>query len=231
VRIAHPARLHRHRSGGQHGFASRSPHQTIGENRAAVPRVRRLRRKRFRSRTRRRISGPRLQRPNRAVCVSRLNADLSSGAEPLPRGANSSKRPLSANVGFRWLLVRDLNPQIRAERNLARSAWRFITITKGGLKQFQQCVVMERPLMAAINGKGPGLRSGFGWLWWPAFRQVLPQLSAASSGSTRAAQFRFAVALPMGPTSNRALAQKTLLWQANPLTNGMSCNPPHMSRL
>jgi hypothetical protein len=27
-------------------------------------------------------------------------------------------------------------------------AWRFIRITKGGLKQFTQCVVMERPLMA-----------------------------------------------------------------------------------
>jgi class 3 adenylate cyclase len=40
--------------------------------------------------TRRRISGARLQRPNRAVCVSRLNPDLSLGAEPPPRGANSS---------------------------------------------------------------------------------------------------------------------------------------------
>ena len=70
-----PARLHRHRSGGQHGFTSRSPHQAIGENRAAVPRVRRVGRKRFRSRTRRRTSGPRLQRPDRAVCVSRLNAE------------------------------------------------------------------------------------------------------------------------------------------------------------
>ena len=58
-RVAHPAlRLHRHRSCGQHGLASRSPHQTVGQNRAAVPRVRRLRRKRFRSRTRRRISSP-----------------------------------------------------------------------------------------------------------------------------------------------------------------------------
>jgi hypothetical protein len=37
-----------------------------------------------------RISGARLQRPHRAVWVSRLNADLSSGAEPPPRGANSS---------------------------------------------------------------------------------------------------------------------------------------------
>jgi hypothetical protein len=34
--------------------------------------------------------------------------------------------------------VRDLNPRIGAERNLARSAWRFIKITKGGLKQFAQ---------------------------------------------------------------------------------------------
>src|SRR5258706_16338242 len=50
-----------------------------------IDELRRLRRKRFRSRTRRRISGPRLQQPNRAVCVSRLNADLSTGAEPLPR--------------------------------------------------------------------------------------------------------------------------------------------------
>ena len=61
--------------GGQHGVASRNPHQAIGETGAAVPRVRRCRRKRFRSRTRRRISGARLQRPDRAVCVSRLNAD------------------------------------------------------------------------------------------------------------------------------------------------------------
>ncbi len=44
-RVAHPARFHRHRSRGQHGFASRNPHQAIGENGAAVPRVRRLRRR------------------------------------------------------------------------------------------------------------------------------------------------------------------------------------------
>jgi adenylate cyclase len=69
--------FHRHRPCGQYGFASGNPYQTIGENRAAIPRVRRLRQKRFRSRTRRRISGARLQRPNRAVCLSRLNADLS----------------------------------------------------------------------------------------------------------------------------------------------------------
>jgi class 3 adenylate cyclase len=83
-RVAHPARLHRHRSRGQHGFASRSLHQTIGENGAAVPRVRRLRRKRFRSRTRRRISGARLQRPDRAVCVPWLSAGLSLTSEPRP---------------------------------------------------------------------------------------------------------------------------------------------------
>jgi adenylate cyclase len=71
-RVAHPARLHRYRSCSQHGFASRNAHQTIRENGAAVPRIRRLRQKRFRSRTRRRISGARLQRSNRAVCVSRL---------------------------------------------------------------------------------------------------------------------------------------------------------------
>ena len=36
--------------------------------------LRRPRRRRFRARTRRRTSGARLQRPDRAVCVSRLNA-------------------------------------------------------------------------------------------------------------------------------------------------------------
>jgi len=35
-RVAHPARLHRHRSRGQHGFASRNPHQAIGQNGAIV---------------------------------------------------------------------------------------------------------------------------------------------------------------------------------------------------
>ncbi len=60
----------------------------LGQTGAVVPRVRRLRRKRVRPGTRRRISGARLQRPDRAVCVSRLNADPSSGAEP-PRGART----------------------------------------------------------------------------------------------------------------------------------------------
>ena len=58
----------------------------LGRTVLLSPRVHRLRRKRFRSRTRRRISGARLQRPNRAVCVSRLIADLSPGASPPPRG-------------------------------------------------------------------------------------------------------------------------------------------------
>jgi class 3 adenylate cyclase len=40
----------------------------LGRTVLLSPRVHRLRRKRFRSRTRRRISGARLQRPNRAVC-------------------------------------------------------------------------------------------------------------------------------------------------------------------
>ena len=96
-----PARLHGHRSGGQHGFASRNPHQTIGQNGAAVPRVRRLRRKRFRSRTRRRISGARLQRPDRAVCVSRLNADLSSGCRAVSKGRELVKRRTLSECRFR----------------------------------------------------------------------------------------------------------------------------------
>ena len=33
------------------------------------------------------------------------------------------------------------------------SAWRFIKITKGGLKQFAQWAVMERPLMADFVAK------------------------------------------------------------------------------
>jgi class 3 adenylate cyclase len=49
----------------------------LGKTVLVFARVRRLRRKRFRSRTRRRISGAGLQRPNRAVCISRLNAGLS----------------------------------------------------------------------------------------------------------------------------------------------------------
>src|SRR4029077_8385029 len=73
----------------------RISHQTIGQTGPIVPRVRRLRRKRFRSRTRRRISGPRLQRPNRAVCLSRLNADLSSGAEPPPRARTRQTATIS----------------------------------------------------------------------------------------------------------------------------------------
>src|SRR5882672_2952187 len=65
-----------------------------------------------------------------------------------PQGARTRQTATISECRFRWLLVRDLNPRIRAERNLARSAWRFIKITKGGLKQFAQCVVMERLLMA-----------------------------------------------------------------------------------
>src|SRR5260370_33272215 len=65
-----------------------------------------------------------------------------------PQGAESRQTANISECRLRWLLVRDLNPQIRAERNLARSAWRFTKITKGGLKRFAQCVVMERPLMA-----------------------------------------------------------------------------------
>jgi adenylate cyclase len=41
-RVTQPARLHCHRSGGQHGFTSGNPHQTVGESGAAVTRLRRL---------------------------------------------------------------------------------------------------------------------------------------------------------------------------------------------
>jgi len=73
-RVAHPARLHRYRSRGQHGFAAGDPDETARQAGAAVPRLRRFRQGRVRSRARRRISGARLQRPDRAVCVSRLKA-------------------------------------------------------------------------------------------------------------------------------------------------------------
>ena len=72
-RLALEARLHGDRPCGQHGLAHRSVHQASRQTGAAVPRLRRLRQRRVRSRARRRISGARLQRPDRAVCVSRLS--------------------------------------------------------------------------------------------------------------------------------------------------------------
>lgn len=55
-------------------------------------------------------------------------------SDPLPTAPKGARTHQTATISegrLRWLLVRDLNPRILAERNLERSAWRFIKIKKG----------------------------------------------------------------------------------------------------
>src|SRR5207244_10941258 len=70
--------------------------------------------------------------------------------------ARTRQPATSSECRSRWLLVRDLNPRIRAERNLARNAWRFMKTTEGGLKQFANrrlwpCSGSISPATAAIG--------------------------------------------------------------------------------
>ena len=72
----------------------------IWESGTAVARVRRPHRKQFGSRTRRRISGARLRRPNRAVCLLRLNGPISRRQRSLhlkPKPAVQIARPRAAS--------------------------------------------------------------------------------------------------------------------------------------
>jgi len=116
--------------------------------RCCCPRVRRLRPKRFRSRARRRISVAASTTQSSCLRIT-LNADPASGAEP-PQARELVKRPLPANVGFVVASPRfePANPSRRncEERHALQKK------SRGRLKQFAQCVVMERPLMA-LNGQ------------------------------------------------------------------------------
>lgn len=55
------------------------------------------------------------KRPNRAVCVSRLNADLSSGAEP-PQAARTRQTATMSECRSRWLLVLATKAQTLKDR-------------------------------------------------------------------------------------------------------------------